>query len=196
MHSHRLPVGPGTGMCPVIPLSHHHIKRESPNLRSGFFYACSRMREGVKNPRQGSTKRQDRRFAQPQAARRAGHRDVPGDPPLSPPSQKRKPELTFGLFLCLFPDERGSEEPSSGLGTGTTPGALRTTLASALRVSLMDETSHQRVIPLSTPSSQVDGNMLVQATWSISFPPTPASKGHSRYISLCLNLLSPTNYRR
>ncbi|WP_205246151.1 hypothetical protein, partial [Erwinia amylovora] len=50
---HRLPVGPGTGMCPVIPLSHHHLKRESPNSRSGFFYACSRMREGVKNPRQG-----------------------------------------------------------------------------------------------------------------------------------------------
>ncbi|CDK15561.1 hypothetical protein LA635_1937 [Erwinia amylovora LA635] len=37
MHSHRLPEGPGTGMCPVIPLSHHHLKRESPNSRSGFF---------------------------------------------------------------------------------------------------------------------------------------------------------------
>jgi len=69
----------------------------------------------VKNPRKGSTKRQDSRFAQPQAARRASARDGAREPPLSPPYFKRMPERKFRHFFCLLHRQRGREEPSQGV---------------------------------------------------------------------------------
>ena len=115
MHSRRLPAGRAPGMARVSPLSHHPISRECLSESSGIFFACCTVREGVKNPRKGSTKRQDRRFAQPQAARRASARDGAREPPLSPPYFKRMPERKFRHFFCLLHRQRGREEPSPGV---------------------------------------------------------------------------------
>ncbi len=88
LHGQRPPAGRAPGMARVISLLTAIISKKSLNSRSGFFCIFSR-REG-ENPRQGSTKRQERRFAWPAATRRASARDGASNIPPSPPSFQRR----------------------------------------------------------------------------------------------------------